>query len=322
MIGMSDRIVFTTSFVFWKWSLGLTNVGGSQGIGAVTVSTLYKRGAHVYLGDSDEIRGRELVESLRSNTPNTEGSVHFQELNVRDYRLQLQLFQTPYKEKGRVDVAVSCAAVTEPSGWFGTDDLNLETVIMKPQPLKDAIDINLTSVVLFCRIALAYMDVKDDSKVSDNIASLTSKSIVLVSSIAGVVEQTGLFSYSSTKHGIIGLMRSLRAWALAKYNVRMNAICPWATDTQMMNTVRSAWWEHGLPINTPDEVSEFILQLATDKTWNGRSVVVGSGRGFDTEGIGNTMSEWFGPELTREFSRGQKVLGMVMKTPFNLVVSL
>ncbi|KAF9773849.1 hypothetical protein IL306_008256 [Fusarium sp. DS 682] len=280
--------------------------GGAQGIGAATISLLYQRGAHVYFGDWDDARGHQIVSQLQSSMPHSGGSVNFQKLDVRDYKAQVQLFKTPYEENGRVDVAISCAAVTEPYGWFGPDQLNLETVMDEPKPLKDTIDINLTSVLLFCRIALTFIRAdRDPAHTSD-----FSKSIVLVSSIAGITEGPGLFAYSAAKHGVIGLMRSLRALATAKFNVRINAVCPWATDTQMIDSVRSIWAKHHLPLNTPNDVGQFIVQLATDKTLSGKSVLVAGGRGFDTEeGIDRTMSEWFGP-YTEEFWRGQKALSM------------
>nr|RBQ83609.1 hypothetical protein FVER53263_13284 [Fusarium verticillioides] len=260
--------------------------GGAQGIGAATLSLLYERGAHVYFGDVDDVKGRQMVSHIQSSIPHSSGSVHFQKLDVRNYNEQLQLFKTPYEERGHVDIAISCAAVIEPNGWFGPDQLTLEAVETEAQPLKSAIDINLTSVVLFCRLAIAFMKADKDQPKSNDF----SKSIVLLSSIAGITEAAGLFAYSASKHGIIGLMRSLRALASAKYNIRINAVCPWATDTQMIDNVRSIWDEHHLPLNAPNDVAQFITQLATDTSLSGKSVLVAGGRGFDTEeGIDRTM---------------------------------
>ncbi|KAI1045963.1 hypothetical protein LB505_013056 [Fusarium chuoi] len=77
----------------------------------------------------------------------------------------------------------------------------------------------------------------------------------------------------------------------------------------MIDNVRSIWDKHHLPLNAPNDVAQFITQLATDKSLTGKSVLVAGGRGFDTEeGIDRTMSEWFGP-LTEEFWRGQKAFG-------------
>ena len=56
------------------------------------------------------------------------GNVHFFHLDVRDYASQLALFDLAHEKYGHVDVAVSCAAVGEPGGWFEPENLNLETV--------------------------------------------------------------------------------------------------------------------------------------------------------------------------------------------------
>ena len=161
-----------------------------------------------------------MVSHIQSSIPHSSGSVHFQKLDVRNYSEQLQLFKTPYEERGHVDIAISCAAIVEPNGWFGPDQLTLEAVMTEPQPLKNTIDINLTSVVLFCRLAIAFMKAdKGQANLKD-----FSKSIVLLSSIAGITEAAGLFAYSASKHGIIGLMRSLRALASTKYSIRINAV--------------------------------------------------------------------------------------------------
>ncbi|KAF9771845.1 hypothetical protein IL306_010494 [Fusarium sp. DS 682] len=282
-------------------------VGGAHGIGAATVSLLYGRGAHVYFGNLDEVKGRELVSHVQSNIPQSGGSVHFQKLDVRNYNQQLQLFKTPYEERGHIDIAIACAGVGEPNAWFGQDQLTLEAVKTEPQSLKDTIDINLTSVLLFSRLALAFMKQDKEPKQPNKL----SKSIVLVSSIAGLVEAAGLFAYGASKHGVVGLMRSLRAPAKAKYNIRVNVVCPWATDTRMLEHVRAMIDKYQLPLNTPSDVAQFITQLAIDESLSGKCVLVAGGRGFDTEeGMDRSMPEWFGP-LTDDFWRGQKAFGTV-----------
>lgn len=100
--------------------------GGAQGIGAAAVALYHSFGAHVYFGDWDDAKGNKVAEELQSK--NTGGSVNFQKLDVRDYSSQLALFDTPLKDHGRVDVAISCAAVKEPGGWFEPENLNLESV--------------------------------------------------------------------------------------------------------------------------------------------------------------------------------------------------
>jgi NAD(P)-dependent dehydrogenase (short-subunit alcohol dehydrogenase family) len=179
--------------------------------------------------------------------------------------------------------------------------------VQEPTPVKDNIEINLTSVLLFARMALAYM--KSDSA-SDSTDGF-SKSIVLTSSIAGITEAPGLFAYSSAKHGVIGTMRALRRFAPAKFGVRANAICPWATDTQLLSGVKEQWVREKMPMNRPKDVANMIVQCAADPDLNGTAIFVAGGRGFDTEeGIDRTLPQWMGQENSEVFLRGQEILGL------------
>ncbi|KAJ9655148.1 hypothetical protein H2198_005923 [Neophaeococcomyces mojaviensis] len=290
--------------------------GGAQGIGAATVRMFQTAGAHVIFGDWAADKGRSLEAELTSGQSAEAGNVHFQQLDVRDYSSQVALFDLAHQKYGCVDVAVSCAAVGEPGGWFEPKVLDLESVRKEPLPIKNAIDINLTSVISFCRIALAYMSHDITSQPNGGMLrrdheDTFSKSIVLVSSIAGITEAPGLFAYSSAKHGVIGMMRALRPWAPTRYNVRANAICPWATDTQLLAGVRERWVEEKLPMNQPEDVAKMILQSAADSNMNGKAIFVTGGRGFDTEeGYDRTLPQWMGEQNARMFSKGQEILGL------------
>ncbi|TPX09401.1 uncharacterized protein E0L32_009445 [Thyridium curvatum] len=278
--------------------------GGAQGVGAATVGMAHRAGAHVFFGDWADDKGKQVEASVRAEHSGSSGSVHFQKVDVRQYASQLALFDTAYKAHGRVDVAVSCAAVTEAPGFFEPENLDLEAVREEPQDLRSRLDINLTSVLMFSRMALAYMKASPP-------AEDFSRSMVLVSSIAGITEAPGLFAYSTAKHGVIGLMRALRPYTPSRYGVRVNAICPWATDTQLLAGVKDRWIQEKLPLNQPENVAEMILQCAADETLNGKSVFVAGGKGYDTEeGYDRTQAQWMGEELTAEFNRGQKVLGL------------
>ncbi|KIH87784.1 oxidoreductase, short chain dehydrogenase [Sporothrix brasiliensis 5110] len=302
--------------------------GGAQGVGAATVQLVYEAGAHVFFGDWADDKGRSLAASVQKDVKSVgSGSVTFQKVDVREYASQLALFDAAYKAHGRVDVAVSCAAVSEPAGFFEPENLDLESVKQvsttittplanigmastcltqrpqEPTELRSRLDINLTSVLLFSRMALAYMKASPQDG--------TSRSMVLVSSIAGITEAPGLFAYSTAKHGVIGLMRALRPYAPRRYGVRVNAICPWATDTQLLAGVVDTWVQEALPLNQPSDVAGLILQCAADATLNGKAVLVAGGTGYDTEeGYDKTQAQWMGEQLSAEFNRGQRVLGL------------
>lgn len=61
-----------------------------------------------------------------------------------------------------------------------------------------------------------------------------SGAIVFVGSIAAVKGIDNLSAYAASKHGVIGLMRTL-AIELAPYNIRVNAVCPTNVNTQILH---------------------------------------------------------------------------------------
>jgi SDR family mycofactocin-dependent oxidoreductase len=61
-----------------------------------------------------------------------------------------------------------------------------------------------------------------------------SGSIVMTSSLNGLVPGPSYAHYTASKHGVIGLMRAV-ALELGPYAVRCNAVCPGYIDTQMTN---------------------------------------------------------------------------------------
>jgi NAD(P)-dependent dehydrogenase (short-subunit alcohol dehydrogenase family) len=97
--------------------------------------------------------------------------------------------------------------------------------------------------------------------------------MVLVSSISGLRGYAAAGAYNASKHGVIGLMRTL-ANELAPIGVRVNAVCPGWVDTPMFDaqveiaglsrTEAVTRWAPDQLIErlvTPDEVSDAVLWL-------------------------------------------------------------
>lgn len=57
---------------------------------------------------------------------------------------------------------------------------------------------------------------------------------MLVSSIAGFKESTGLGVYTASKHGVLGLLRGVRV-QLGREGIRVNAVCPWMTSEFLLH---------------------------------------------------------------------------------------
>jgi 3-oxoacyl-[acyl-carrier protein] reductase len=92
--------------------------------------------------------------------------------------------------------------------------------------------------------------------------------IVNVSSIAGLAG-LGPIHYATAKGGLLGFTRSL-ARELARFQIRVNAVCPGAIDTPMTRAVPEAALK-GIQMMTPlgrlgeaHEIASAVLYLASD----------------------------------------------------------
>jgi NAD(P)-dependent dehydrogenase (short-subunit alcohol dehydrogenase family) len=111
--------------------------------------------------------------------------------------------------------------------------------------------------------------------------------IVNVSSTAGVMGQAYLSAYAASKHGVIGLTKSM-AIEYARQGLRVNAVCPGGVDTAMTQGVsfpddvnfhlimRAALVDEPQP---PDSVAAALVWLASDEATfvNGAVLSIDSG---------------------------------------------
>jgi len=97
--------------------------------------------------------------------------------------------------------------------------------------------------------------------------------IVATSSAAGLVGAGGLAAYVASKHGLVGLVRSV-AIDTAKLGIRVNAICPGVIATAMVDRLAKAApnFEEALlalkpmaRLGQPNEAAEAAMWLASDK---------------------------------------------------------
>lgn len=114
---------------------------------------------------------------------------------------------------GRLDVVVAAAGVIAggPPGWE-TDDASWRLLL----------DVNLTGVLTTARATLP------------TLLTAPAGRFVAVSSAAGTRPLARLAAYSASKHGVIGLVRSIAA-DLAGTAVTANVVCPGSMDTTMLS---------------------------------------------------------------------------------------
>ncbi|MDH3642197.1 MAG: SDR family oxidoreductase, partial [Gammaproteobacteria bacterium] len=116
-------------------------------------------------------------------------------------------------------------------------------------------------------------------------------SIVITSSVAGVGGSPGMSAYVTSKHAVIGLMRSAAREGAAQ-NIRVNTVNPSPVETRMMRSIEEGIMPGGgeqakeamasrIPLQRyggPDEIAKVMLFLASDdSTWVTGSVYMADG---------------------------------------------
>jgi SDR family mycofactocin-dependent oxidoreductase len=199
--------------------------GGARGQGRAHAVTCAREGADVVLIDAPGAAGA--VPYPLGTREDLDETVSLVEKEGRraiavagDVRSQSDLdgaVDQAVDQLGRIDILIANAGV-----WYTTNFWELSE-----QQWSETIDINLGGV---WRAAKA---------VAPAMIQQESGSIVLVSSINGFESGPSYAHYAASKHGVLGLMKSL-AVELAPYGVRCNALCPGPTRTPMTDH-QAAW---------------------------------------------------------------------------------
>ena len=114
---------------------------------------------------------------------------------------------------GRLDIVCANAGII--SQPVATWEIDLDQ-------WRELIDVTLTGVFVTIKAAVPHM-----------IAAGNGGSITLTSSGAALISGGGLADYKAAKSGVLSLTRTL-ACELAEHFIRVNAICPTAVDTPMI----------------------------------------------------------------------------------------
>jgi (+)-trans-carveol dehydrogenase len=114
---------------------------------------------------------------------------------------------------GRLDIVCANAAIISRPGPTWEMDLD---------QWRELIDVNLNGVFVTVKAAIPHM-----------IAAGNGGSIALTSSGAALISGPGLADYKAAKAALLSLTRTL-ACELAGHFIRVNAICPTAVDTPMI----------------------------------------------------------------------------------------
>ena len=178
--------------------------GGAQGIGRRTSELLAERGYNVAIIDLREPSATiKAIEAAGGEVMGYAGDIA-SEATVAEFA------QHVFDRFGRVDVLVNNAGVSHIAPAEETRAADYRRVI----------EINLVAPFLLCQIF------------GKEMLEARSGAIVNVASVAGLLAVSDRAAYNASKHGLIGLTRTLAAeWG--GRGVRVNAVCPGWVKTEM-----------------------------------------------------------------------------------------
>lgn len=187
--------------------------GGAAGIGKATAQRFIEEGATVVLCDVNQEAGQAAIEELGPKAA-------FFQVDVTDRQAVQAWIDEVVAQYDRVDILVNNAGVLRDNQLVRVKDGEL----VKEMPEADfdlVIAVNLKGV-FNCTQAVAPHMINQGSGV-----------ILNASSVVGQDGNFGQTNYVATKAGVIGMTK---VWAreLGRYNIRVNAVAPGFTATEMV----------------------------------------------------------------------------------------
>ena len=226
--------------------------GAAGSLGLATAELFLREGANVTLVDRDASALNVAAERLDAHA----GHLMVQAADVADAAATSAFVEATLARWGGLDVLFCNAGV---SGAICP-------VVDYPEDVFDRVmAVNVRGPFLGCKYALPKM--RDGG------------SIVITSSVVGTTSDPGIAAYATSKHAVIGLMRTVAKEA-APRGIRVNIVAPGPIDNDFQRDVESGlsealgtdagrFLDSVIPLGRhakAEEVAETVLFLASDRS--------------------------------------------------------
>jgi len=216
--------------------------GSGSGMGRATSYVFAEAGAKVVVSDINE----KQIEEVSSEINSSSGTCLKQILDVTNQENIKEVIANVIKEFGQLDILINNAGISIPTT---IDDENYE------ESWDRTFDVLLKGQVNLIRAALPFIRESDCGR------------IVNISSTEGLGATPRISPYTSAKHGVIGLTRSLAA-ELGSQGITVNCICPGPINTAMTAAIpiedKQIYARRRVPLKRygePEEVAHMTLSL-------------------------------------------------------------
>lgn len=218
--------------------------GATKGIGQAIALKLAKDGYDIIINFHASV---DKAIELRSLIQDMGQKAWVCKANVANCEEVANMFKMIKEECGKLDVLVNNAGITK-------DNLILR---MKEEEFDQVIATNLKGCFNCTKQAAKLMFKQKNG------------SIINISSVIGLIGNIGQVNYAASKAGILGITRSA-AKELARYNVRVNAICPGFIETDMTKSLDISYVDDIIKhialqrLGKPEDIANIVSFLAGD----------------------------------------------------------
>lgn len=229
--------------------------GGTLGIGEAIANQFAKEGAHLIILGRNNERGKAVSDKLSASCG---VSCEFFQTDFNDSKSIVEVIKLILEKYPRIDILVNNAGIAT----GGTVES------LSEEEWDEIFRVNVKAPYLMSKYIVPVM------------RNNGSGSIINIGSSAGLVGAWGLHAYSATKGAVIQLTKSMAA-QYAKDNIRVNALCPGATKTPLLDKVDQEFIKM-IPMQRmadPEEIAKGALYLASDDSsfMTGANLVIDGG---------------------------------------------
>lgn len=234
--------------------------GAASGLGECLAAKLAALGARLVLGD----RNTAGLEKVAASLSSARGEVLAESCDVTREDEVRSLVNRAVAVFGRLDVGINNAGIATPmKAFIDTEEAELDLNFA----------VNTKGVFFGMKHQIRQMLTQGEGI------------ILNVASMAGIGGAPKLAAYAAAKHAVVGLTRTA-AVEYARFNIRVNALCPYYTTTPMVTDSDLAdkqdFLAKGSPmkrLGKPEEVVAVMLMLcASDNSYmNGQTIAVDGG---------------------------------------------
>ena len=220
--------------------------GGSRGIGFATADRFLQEGATVILAASTQQSADKAVRILKEKYPDS--TVAGISPNLASLDSVRRAFKDAVQKYGCIDILVNNAGVSESTPFMDYTEETFDKVM----------DLNVKGVFNATRIAAECMVARGTGV------------ILSTSSMVSISGQPSGFAYPASKFAVNGLTVSL-ARELGPKGIRVNAVAPGITETDMMKAVPKEIIDPMIAqiplrrLGQPEDIANAFVFLASDE---------------------------------------------------------